>query len=253
MKNSFLSKTKVSFILLLSFIFLLSISFFDNQSAKVFAAENKTDERTINVSGNGEVSATPDIAYISLGVISEKNTVGEAQSANSTAINAIIDSIKKAGIASEDIKTSNYNISPKYNYEDKTGNSTVIGYTVSNTLNIKVKDISKAGNIIDMAVENGANISNGISFGVSDYQKYYNMALADAIANAKGKAQVIAGSIGVTVSTPTRVSESSSGVQNSNAVYYDTSMKVASGGGKGTSVETGAYKIKASVSLVYEY
>lgn len=253
-----LLKAKRTFVLALSTTFLLSVSMASVEPIRAFAAENTTnnaaESRTINVSGNGEVNATPDIAYITLGVITEKTTVSEAQSANTAAMNSIIDAIKKAGIASEDIKTSNYNISPKYNYEDKTGNSTVVAYTVSNTLKVTVKDISKAGSIIDLAVENGANISNGISFGVSDYEKYYNMALADAIKNAKDKAEVIANAINVSLSSPVKIVENSSGVQNENTVYFNASMKAANAAGAGgTSVESGTYKIKANVSLVYEY
>ncbi|WP_312891070.1 SIMPL domain-containing protein [Clostridium thailandense] len=255
LKNTNLTRKKWTFIFMsaVMFIFLMGVSLTPNY--KVLAAEdtaNSATARTINVTGDGEVDAVPDIAYLSLGVTTEKTTVGEAQTVNSTAVNNIISAIKKQGIASQDIKTSNYTISPKYNYDDKTGNSTVVGYIVTSTLSVTVKNISLAGSIIDTAVANGANDSNGVSFGVNDYAKYYNTALTNAISNAKAKAQVMAGCIDVKISTPTKVIENSSGVPVEYPVFYKSSLKNESAASS-MSVEAGTYKIKASVNLVYEY
>lgn len=235
------------------FIFLIGIA--PSSAYRVLAAEVQTSEaaaRTINVTGDGEVNVTPDIAYVSLGVTTEKSSVGEAQKNNSTTMNNIIAAIKKAGVASEDIKTSKYTISPKYSYEDKTGNSTIVGYTVTSTLSVTVKNINLVGSIIDTAIINGANNSNGITFGVSDYEKYYNIALTNAISNAKVKAQAMANSIDVKLSTPTKITENSSGVPTEYPVFYNESVKNSSMD-QGMTVQTGIYKIKANVSLVYEY
>ena len=255
MKNTNLIRRKWRFIFssVVMFIFLVGVSL--ASSYKVLAADdtaNTTTARTINVTGDGEVDVVPDIAYLSLGVTTEKTTVGEAQTINSTAVNNIITAIEKQGVASQDIKTSNYTISPKYNYDDKTGNSTVVGYIVTSTLSVTVKNISSAGSIIDTAIANGSNDSNGISFGVSDYAKYYNTALTNAISNAKSKALVIAGCIDAKISTPTKVIENSSGVPVEYPVFYKSSLKNESTASS-MSVEAGTYKIKANVNLVYEY
>ncbi len=256
MKTRNLLKSKLSFIFVFTIAFTFSIGLSSSTSSKVLAAEDKISEstaKTINVTGNGEINITPDIAYVSLGVITEKNTVSEAQNENTNTMNKIIDGVKKLGVQGEDIKTVNYSISPKYNYDNKTGNNTLVGYTVLNTLSVTVKDITKVGTIIDSAVANGANNSNGVSFGVNDYQKYYNMALKNAISNAASTAQVIASSIGVTISTPVKINEDSSSIPNQYPVYFNGAAKDLSEKSSSMSIETGTYKVKAVVSLVYQY
>jgi uncharacterized protein len=252
LKNINLLKEKWSFVFMAAVMFVFLMGIVPTANQKVLAAEVKTSEvvaRTINVNGDGEVSVAPDIAYVSLGVTTEKSSVGEAQKNNSTTMNNVIEAIKKAGVASEDIKTSNYNIIPKYNYEDKTGNSTIVGYTVTSTLSVKVKNINSVGSIIDTAITNGANDSNGITFGVSDYEKYYNIALKNAISNAKVKGQTIADCIDVKLSIPTKITENSSGAPNQYPVFYEKSSLSK----EDMNVAIGTYKINANVSLVYEY
>lgn len=255
MKNINVLKAKLSFAFITAAMFLLLIGIVSATSYKVLAAEVITSESkasTINVSGDGEVSVAPDIAYVSFGVLTENASVGEAQKYNSSTMNNIIDNLKKAGVASEDIKTSGYSISPKYNYDNKTGNSTIAGFIVTNNLNVTVKDINSVGSIIDTAILNGANNSNGVTFGVSDYEKYYNIALKNAISNAKAKAETIASCIDLKLSIPTKITENSSGVPSEYPVSYNSPTKVISGD-EGMNVEVGTCKIKANVSLVYEY
>lgn len=254
-------REKWSFIFMAAVMFVFLMGIVPTSSCKVLAAEDKNSEaaaRTINVNGDGEVSVVPDIAHVSLGATTEKSTVAEAQKNNSTTMNNIIEAIKKAGVASDDIKTSNYNISPKYNYEDKTGNSTLVGYTVTSTLSITVKNINSVGSIIDTAITNGANNTNysdGITFEVSDYQKYYNIALKNAVSNAQIKGQAIADSIGVKLSTPIKITENSSSIPTEYPVFYEKNTNSSAQGlsVQDMTVQKGTYKVKANVSLVYAY
>jgi uncharacterized protein len=250
MKTNYLLKSRWSIILALTLAFILS---FNLEPSKVFAANssasNAVTTKTINVMGNGEVTATPDIAYLFLGVVTDKTTTSEAQNANSITMNNVIAAIKKAGIKDEDIKTTDYSIYPKYNYDETTKVNTLVGYTVSNTLNVTVKDISKVGQIIDTAVANGANDCNSISFGVSDYEKYYNMALVNALSNAQGKAKAISNFLNIKLTAPITITENSSGTPN----IYPISLKDTSSSSASTSIQAGIYKIKANVSLVFEY
>lgn len=171
------------------------------------AADEQATKRTINTSGSGKINASPDIAYVSLGVVTEDKDAKAAQQNNAKAMDKVVSLIKGSGIAAADIKTINYNMNPKYNYIKDTGESNIIGYTVSNTVQVTVRDISKAGNIIDIAASSGANISNSISFGLSDYEKYYNEALKKAVTAAKNRAATMAGVLGITLKTPVSVSE----------------------------------------------
>lgn len=253
MKTNNLLRSRWSLIFAFAFAFILS---FHIGASKVLAADSSVvtadAARTINVTVDGEVTATPDIAYLYLGVVTDKPTTIEAQSANSTAINNVIAAIKKEGIKDEDIKTTDYSINPKYDYDKNTGASTLVGYTVSNTLKVTVKDINKVGQIIDTAVESGVNISNSISFGISDYEKYYNMALLNALSNAQSKAQAISGFLGIKLTTPIKVTENSMGIPTDYPIPLNA--KLSSGDSSAsTSIQAGTYKVKANVSLVYQY
>lgn len=245
MKTNYLLKPKWSFIFVAALAFILCFHF---ESFKVFAA-TASSARTINVSGEGKVTAVPDTACLSLGVVTEKSTTAEAQNTNSIAMNNVIDAVKKAGIKDENIKTTDYSIYPKYNYDETAKVNTIVGYTVSNTINITVKDISKAGQIIDAAVKNGANACNSVSFEVSDYGKYYNMALQNALSNAQSKAKTISDFLKIKLKAPVTITENSSGISK----IYPAALNSTSSSSASASIQAGTYEIKANVSLVYEY
>ncbi len=215
------------------------------------AADEQAAKRTINTSGSGKISASPDIAYISLGVVTEDKNAKTAQQNNAKAMDKIIALIKGAGIASDDIKTTNYSMYPKYNYVKDTGESSIIGYAVNNTVQVTVKDIAKAGNIIDIAASSGANVTNSISFGLSDYEKYYNEALKKAVTAAKNRAQTMAGALGITLKTPVTVTESGGSMPVYNYKSYE--MAAADGGVASTPVQAGTIEVTANVSMMYEY
>jgi uncharacterized protein YggE len=214
------------------------------------AADGNTDKKTINISGQAKVTAAPDIAYISLGVISEDKDAKVAQKANAAAMEKVVASIKANGIKDEDIKTENYSITPKYNYIEKTGIGTIVGYTVNNTVSVTVRDLTKTGNIIDSASDSGVNVSSNISFGLSNYEKYYNDALKNAVLAAKKKAVTIAEALGVTLKAPISISEGGGYSPLMNYATYD--MK-ASSAGAATPVQSGSIEITANVNAVYEY
>ena len=214
------------------------------------AETDQTNRNTINVTGNGKVSASPDIAYISLGVVTEDKVANTAQQNNAKAMDQIISKIKGLGIAAEDIKTVGYNIYPKYDYIKETGESNITGYTVNNTVQVTVRDIKKTGNVIDVASANGANITNGISFGLSDYEKYYNQALKSAVTAAKKRAETIAGALSINLKKPVTVTENGGSAPVYNYRSYDLKADAAS---VATPVEAGTIEVSASVSMVYEY
>ncbi|MPN47107.1 26 kDa periplasmic immunogenic protein [bioreactor metagenome] len=167
-------------------------------------------------------------------------------------MNTIIAAIKKEGIKAEDIKTNDYSINPKYDYDKNTGRSSIVGYTVSNILKVTVKDIMKVGQVIDIAVKNGANTSNSISFGISDYDTYYNKALLKALSNAQGKAQAISSFLAVKLTTPVKIIENSNGIPNDYPISFNGKLESAASSDS-TSLQAGVYKVKADVSLVYQY
>lgn len=215
------------------------------------ASPDQPTKRTINVTGDGTVTAAPDIAYITLGVITEDKDAGTAQKDNASAMSKVVTVLKASGIKSEDIKTTNFSIYPKYDYNKANGVSNIIGYTCSNNVQVTIRDITKVGPIIDAASDSGVNMTSNISFGLSNPEKYYNDALKKAVQTAKGKAETMASIYGVTLKTPVTITENG----GYNPVYPIYAMKAdsAAGAAPSTPVEAGTMDIKASVSMVYEY
>lgn len=251
MTQIFSMKHKITMgVLLLTAAALLVTAFglFGNAPAK---AEDKAEEkRTINVSGQAKVSASPDIAYINLGVITEDKDAKAAQKANAAAMDKVIAAIRTTGVKDDDIKTVNYSINPKYDYNKNSGVSTIVGYSVNNSVSVTVRDLTKTGNIIDAAADSGVNVSSNISFDLSDYEQYYNDALKNAVLAAKTKAGTVAAALGVTLKAPVTVSEGGGYSPLRNYATYDMKADLA---GASTPIQPGSLEITANVSIVYEY
>lgn len=219
-------------------------------SAPAQAADTTDNRRTLNVSGQAKVNASPDIAYINLGVITEDKDAKTAQKANAASMDKVISAIKASGVKAEDIKTVNYSIYPKYEYDKEGGISNITGYTVNNSVNVTVRDLAKTGDIIDAATESGVNVSSNISFGLKNYEEYYNEALKNAVLAAKKKASTMAGALGVTLKAPISVNEGGGYSPLMNYVSYDMKAGAANGA---TPIQAGSLEITANVNIVYEY
>ena len=227
---------------------VMAFGLYGNAPAK--AAENQSDKKTISVSGQARVTATPDIAYITLGVISEDKDAKAAQKANAAAMDKVIAAIKASGVKNDDIKTVNYTIYPKYDYNQTTGVSSIVGYSVNNSVRVTVRDMTTTGNIIDAAADSGVNVSSSINFDLSNYEKYYNDALKNAVLAAKKKADTVASALGVSIKGAVSVNEGGGYSPLSNYATYD--MK-AENEGISTPIQAGSVEIAANVSIVYEY
>lgn len=246
-KNKIIISAAIFMALVILTMAALSFSAFTPANAE---NENQPTKRTLNVTGSGTVIASPDIAYVTLGVVTEDKDAKTAQQDNAKAMDKVIALLKAAGIKSEDIKTVNYSIYPKYDYNQSTGESKIIGYSVNNSVQVTVRDITKAGSIIDLAAGCGVNITSNISFGLSDYDKFYNDALKKALEGAKQKAQSMAGVYGIKLGIPVTINENG----GYTPVYnYPSYAKADGAAGAPTPIEAGTIEVKASVGVVYEY
>lgn len=227
-----------------------------NNSASAEEVSQKSEKRVLNVSGQGTVKAAPDIAYVTLGVVTESESAQAAQQLNAQTMDSVISAIKAKGIADTDIRTVNYNISPKYTYIKETGENRINGYTVNNSVQVTVRDISQVGTIIDAAAQNGVNQSTSIRFGLNDYEKYYNEALKNAVEAAKKHAQTIAESLGINLSVPTSISENG-GYSYPVTYEYNLGGYVKAADALSNSVSTpissGTLEVRANVNMTYEY
>ena len=161
------------------------------------------------VTGEGEVSVTPDIATLRLGVESQKDSVAEAQAEASEAMDKVMASLKDSGVAEKDIQTKYFNIRQRTKWNRETEEETVIGYQVSNTVNAKIRDMDKVGAIIDAAAKAGGDLVRiqGINFSVEDPSTYYKDLREKAMDDAEAKAKQLAELAGVTLGKATYVNE----------------------------------------------
>jgi uncharacterized protein YggE len=162
---------------------------------------------SISVNGEGEASAIPDVGQFSFSVTAEGADATTAQAASGTKINDLIAYLKEQGVEEKDIKTENYNMYPKYRYENTDcfgawcppGEEIPDGFEVSQTVAVKVRDTAKAGTLIAGVGEKGATNISGLSFTVDDETALKAEARSKAIADAKTKAEKIAADLGVEI------------------------------------------------------
>ncbi|NLV36465.1 MAG: SIMPL domain-containing protein [Clostridiaceae bacterium] len=241
--------TLVALFVAVAALLVMVFGLYGNMTAQAQAEEETNPKRTMSVSGQAKVTASPDFATINLGVITEDKDAMAAQKENAASMDKVIASVKASGVKAEDMKTVNYSIQPKYDYNDRTGENRIIGYMVSNSVNVTVRDLTKTGSIIDAAAQSGVNTTSNIKFGLSNYEEFYNEALGKAVLAAKKKADTIAGALGVKLIAPISVNEGGGYSPLSNYAVYD--MKAASN--VQTPIQAGSLEITANVSIVYEY
>ena len=166
----------------------------------------------IIVSGEGEATAAPDLAMLTLSVMREAKTARAALDANNDAMAAVIAAMKSAGIADRDLQTAGIQINPRYNYTndpDGTQKAELVAYQVTNTLSVRVRDIDKTGEILDKAVTLGVNEGGGISFTNVDPSTVITQARKKAVSDAMAKAKTLAEAAGVSVGKVVEISEQS--------------------------------------------
>ncbi|MFO0764565.1 MAG: SIMPL domain-containing protein [Patescibacteria group bacterium] len=204
------------------------------------------DRDTITIAGTGKVASKPDLAVVNLGLYSEGKEVPVIQDENSRKVNAVIAALKQLGIAEEDMQTSNYNISPKYDYKD--GVQNVIGYSVSQNLNVKVRDLTKVGTVLSQAGTVGANQVNGVNFSIDDPSDLKIQARAKAIEDARKKADELAKAMGVSITRVVTFSENSSNVPTP-PVYTFRAEDVAA---QAPDIKPGSLDVEADISVTFE-
>ena len=209
-------------------------------------------EDILVVTGVGKVRAKPDVAYLNVGVRTVDKDARKAQEDNKDIMERIVNRLKSLNIDEKDIQTSAYNIWPRYNYR---GNTEVLeGYEVENMIRITVHDVGSVGNVLDAVSKEGANRSNGISFGILDMDSIYKQALEKAIDDAKGKAEVMSKKAGVTLLKPLTIYEGNAPSQVFRDEMYNMGIMMDSDGERASSVPiaSGELDIQAYVTIVYE-
>lgn len=217
-----------------------------------FSVNSITTTKTdlFSVQGSGEEAAVPDTALVSIGVTKNASNVLDAQNQANSIANKITQDLKNLGIQEKNIKTTNYSLSPNYDYSN--GKQTINGYTVSENLEVKISPIDKANKAIDIATGDGANIVGNIEFVVNDdkQKELEQKAREEAINNAKEKAQSIAQAAGIRLGRIVNVQETS----EPRPIMFEARPMAAmkSDTNAPTTLTPGENKITSTISLSYE-
>ncbi len=175
-------------------------------------AQEKEPAPRIQISGEGEVQVAPDMAMIDLTVLHEAETAREALSANNTAMRQVLDAMKEAGIAERDLQTSGINLRPRYRHPAKDNNlkePKIIGYTVTNSVTVRVRDLKIVGAVLDKSVTLGVNQGGNLRFVNNDTKVAMKEARALAVSDAMERAKTLADAAGIKLGRVVRMSEQS--------------------------------------------
>ncbi len=223
-----------------------------------FGQQNTPPTNTIVVKGSGQATLVPNIARVSFTISNTSPIVDTAQSATTKQTNTALAFVKKSGIADKDIKTISYNIYPKYSYESPCPNGRtcslyrsapkIVGYKVSNTIQVTIRDISSIGAFIGGLGKVSVQNVSGPSFALSNSTIGHDTARASAIKNAKTQAVLLAKQLGVHLGKLVKFNESS---ENFPRPMYSVSTLSATTK-TSPKIPVGENTYNASVSLIYE-
>jgi len=197
--------------------------------------------RTISVSGTGSVQAVPDRAQFSFGVTTQGTTAVQALAANASLARKVIAALKATGVPASDIRTDSVQLSPNVSDDG----STIVGYSATNSVSATLRELGKAGSVVDAAVEAGANQVSGPSLVRSDQNALYRSALRAAVANARAKAQALARASDVSLGSVQSV------VEGSAAPPPVPLEKAAGDMAASTPIEPGTQTIEADVTVEF--
>jgi len=202
---------------------------------------------TVSFSGEGKISAAPNIAQISASIVTQSSNSKTAQDQNSQKSKSVTDFLKKQGVDEKDIKTSGYNIYPQYNYTG--GQQNITGYQVTQGYDIKVRDLTKISTILDGLVSAGANQVNNLGLQIENSDELMAQAREKAIEAAKKKANELKDQVGIKLGRIVNFAENSGGYP---VPMYSYAKAEGMGGGGGPDISTGQNEITVSVTLTYQ-
>ena len=206
------------------------------------------EERLLSVSGHGEITVDPDIAYITFGVSTVADTAEKATSRNEASMYNIVSALKYAGISKDNIETNTYDLNPVVD-RSAAGKGKTTGYRCDNQIVVTVTDLSTIGTLIDAAIDGGANAVNGLRFTVKDESKYKISSLEEAVKNATAKAKAIEKAADIKIKGVKSINES--GVLVRPVEFSVMSMNAIRG--SETPIEAGKVTISADVQMNFEY
>jgi uncharacterized protein YggE len=210
------------------------------------ADPGKVDVRTLAMPGHGEIRGTPDMAQITAGVTTNATTAAQALAANSARMKTVFAALEKLGVPEKNIQTTSFFVSPQYTNGDNNSPRRLTGYQVNNDVTVRLEDVSKLGNALDALVTAGANQINGVSFSIQNDAPLLEKARAQAVADARARAETYAKAAGVALGPILSISEGGAEAPP-RPMYRMEAVSVSA-----TRIAPGEQSVTADVSVVWE-
>jgi uncharacterized protein YggE len=249
MKRNLLMGAGIVVISLALVLSLVGFSACSEGPTHIGTVDVSSQQTGIWVSGEGTVTVTPDVATLYLGVEAKADTVAEAQSQASEAMDNVMAALTANGVADKDIQTQYFSINQDTRWDSDKNEEVVTGYDVTNMVTVKIREMDNVGTIIDAVAAAGGDFIriNNIAFSVDDPSIYYEEVRQEAMEDARAKAEQLADLAGVELGAPTYIYEGSV----YNPVYYREVAAPVAAGDYSTSVSPGELDITLDVQVAY--
>lgn len=205
----------------------------------------------ISVSGYGKVVTSPDVADIRIGIETTAKDAKAAQIENGNKMSSVLTAIKNLGVKDSDIKTAFFDITPIYNYPEGRP-AEMVGCTATNYIAVRVDEVVKAGSVIEAALNNGANRIDSLSYDVKEPESLRRAALKNAVRDARNKADILAGALGVRITGIKLVTENVGSVTSrENTRLGKNAMDMVAVNAMVAPLEAGTIDVSATVHIDY--
>ncbi len=203
------------------------------------------DAARITVTGEGRVDARPDMATVSLGVVTEGETAAEAMAANAIQLSAVLEQLRASGLEERDIQTSGLSLTPNWHQTETDPTPRILGYQASNMLTVRVRALDTLGSVLDRTISDGANNFNGLTFGLADPEPAMNEARRRAVADAMARARLLSDAAGLTLGPVVSITDG--GFQGGPRPMY----RMEAAANSGVPMAAGEVSTTASVTMVF--
>lgn len=207
--------------------------------------------RTVTVSAEGKTAAAPDLAETSFSVVSRGKDPANLDADNNGKMTAVIAFVKSQGIGDKDIATTAYDLSPDYRYDTALNRNYITGYTLTQTVSVKIRDLAKVAGIIGGLTPLGVNQIGGINFTFDDEEKFLAVARADALLKAKTKAAAMAAEAGASLGEVISVGENGM-IPMYQSYGIAKNMMSLAGMNAAPTIEPGTHDVTDNVTITYE-
>lgn len=208
-------------------------------------ARAEATQRQITVTGEGSVATVPDMATINLGVTHQAKEAGAAMAATSQATANMLQRLAALGVEARDMQTSNLSLNPVWSNRNSSssGNPRISGYVASNSVHVRVHDLTALGRVLDAVIAEGANDFNGLRFSVEDPDPLMDLARQKAVADAMARALLLTMAAGVTLGPVQSMSE--------HGGRRPVMMEMSAARSNDVPIAAGEVSVSASVSMVF--